>query len=295
MEIRQLEYFVTSVKEKSFYKASQKLFTSQPAISKSIGLLEKEIGAKLFERTSKGIIVTPKGEQFYHYANNVLKQVEIMQNLDFADNNDILNIASYPSKTISKLLTSFYGKREQSIHYREGSVQDIIDFVSTGICEFGLLYVSPKQEHSFAHIISHKQLEFVPIKKGELCVYVGKEHEFYKKKKDITIEELSQLQYIRGLKDFFSVEHHFDFVSLNEINTSYFKDKVLTNSDHLVSEMLNDTTLCYLGIDLEIEVNDNKIVIDSDEKYLTLGYVKNQLLELNDISKDFLEHLQSLI
>lgn len=295
MEIRQLEYFVTAVAEKSFYKASEKLFTSQPAISKSIALLEKEVGAKLFERTSKGITMTAKGEQFYHYAQNVLKQVEIMKNLDFANNSDTLNIASYPSKTISKLITSFYNKKGQNTHYREGSVQDIIDFVSTGICEFGLLYISPKQEHSFSHIISHKNLEFVPIKQAELCVYVGKQHEFYRNKQRITIEELSQLKYVRGLKDFFSVEHHFDSISLNEINTAYFQDMVLTNSDHLVSEMLNDTTLCYLGIDLELQVNDNKIVIDSDEKYLTLGYVKNQLFQLSDLSEDFLQHLQHLI
>ncbi len=295
MEIRQLEYFVTSVKEKSFYKASAKLFTSQPAISKSIALLEKEIGAKLFDRTSKGITVTARGEQFYHYANNVLKQVEIMKNLDYGSNNATLNIASYPSKTISKLLTSFYNINEQNQQYREGSVQDIINFVSTGICELGLLYISPKQEHAFAHIISHKNLQFIPIKQAELCVYIGKQHAFYGKKQSIDIGELSQLKYVRGLKDFFSVEHHFDSISLNEINTTYFEDMVLTNSDHLVSELLNDTALCYLGIDLELEVNDNKISIDSDEKYLTLGYVKNQLSELSDLSKDFLEHLQNSI
>ncbi|MFI3228355.1 MAG: LysR family transcriptional regulator [Clostridia bacterium] len=295
MEIRQLEYFVTSVKEKSFYKASEKLFTSQPAISKSIALLEKEVGAKLFERSSKGITVTSKGEQFYHYASNVLKQIDIMKNLDYQEKNTILNIASYPSKTISKLLTLFYNKKSLDTHYREGSVQDIIDYVSTGICELGLLYISPKQEHSFSHIISHKNLQFVPIKQAELCVYVGKQHEFYRNKTHITIEELSKLKYIRGLKDFFSVEHHFDSISLNEINTSYFEDIVLTNSDHLVSEMLEKTSLCYLGIDLELNVNDNKIVIDSDEKYLTLGYIKNNFSELSDLSKEFLQHLQSLI
>ncbi len=295
MEIRQLEYFVTSVQEKSFYKASKKLFTSQPAISKSIGLLEKEVGTKLLERSSKGITVTAKGEQFYHYASNVLKQIDIMKCLDYQEKSTILNIASYPSETISTLLTSFYNLQNHDTHYREGSVQDIIDYVSAGVCELGLVYISPKQEHAFSHIIAQKNLQFVPIKQAELCVYVGKQHPFYRNKTQITIEELSKLKFIRGLKDFFSVEYHFDSIRLSEINTTYFEDIVLTNSDHLVLKMLESTTLCYLGIDLEVKINDNKIVIDSDEKYLTLGYIKNNFSPLSELADEFLTHLQSFI
>lgn len=290
-----MEYFVAAVTEKSFYKAAEKLFTSQPAISKSVALLEKEVGAKLFERNPKGITVTAKGEQFYHYANSILKQVEILKNLDYDKKDDVLNMASYPSRNISRLLTEFYNKTESNIHYCEGSVQDIIDYVSKGICQFGLLYISPKQKPAFEHIIAHQNLEFVPIREAELCVYIGKNHELYQKGKTITIEELSQLKYIRGLKDFFSVEHHFDLVSLNEINTTFFEDKVLTNSDHVITEMLEATALAHIAIDWELERHENKIIIDSEEKYLTLGYVKNKITQLSDTSLEFLQLLQSKI
>lgn len=63
MEIRQLEYFVTSVEEKGFLKASEKLFTTQPNISKSIAKLEKEVGTPLLIRTGKGVRLTKDGEK----------------------------------------------------------------------------------------------------------------------------------------------------------------------------------------------------------------------------------------
>ena len=290
MEIRQLEYFVTSVEEKSFYKAGAKLYTSQPAISKAIALLEKDVNTKLLERSSKGLKLTPKGEQFYHYAKNVLRQIEIMRNSALEGDEEYLRIASYPSRAIAKFLTSYYYQTKDNIYleYQEGSVQDIIDLVYKGICEFGILYISPKQEQAFAHILGHNQLEFIPLKKGELCIYVGKKHALYGTQKVITTEELTQLKYIRGVRDFFSVEHHFDSVSLNAIDTAQFNDHIMTNSDHLVNEMLEQTDLCYLGIDTPVEDVKCRLGIDSEEKYLTLGYIKNKGGILTKTAEDFM-------
>ena len=50
MKRMQLEYFVRIVEEKSFTKAAEKLFISQPALSKSIRALEAELGVTLFKR-----------------------------------------------------------------------------------------------------------------------------------------------------------------------------------------------------------------------------------------------------
>ena len=297
MEIRQLEYFVTSVEEKSFYKASEKLYVSQPAISKSISLLERELNQKLLERTSKGLRLTIHGEKFYHYAINILRQIDILKNTMQYTNENRLTLASYPSKLISTALTDFYAEQEVAVQveYQEGSVQDIIDFVYKGACEFGIVYIFPRQEPAFKHIIAHKHLEFIPLKKSELCVYVGEKNKLFKSSNSITIKQLSQLKYVRGVKDFFSVEHHFDYVSLNEINTAYFDDRVLTNSDHLVNEMLKKTDLCYLGIDSIELKRDSKIEIDSQEKHLTLGFIKNKAAILSDTATNFLAYLERYI
>ena len=50
MNLNQIKHVIEVAEEKSFTTAAQKLFISQPSLSKSIKLLEKELGTELFER-----------------------------------------------------------------------------------------------------------------------------------------------------------------------------------------------------------------------------------------------------
>lgn len=68
----QLEYFVRVVEEKSFTKAAEKLFISQPALSKAIRSMEKELGVVLFNRAPKELSLTEEGKTVYRYAVDVL-------------------------------------------------------------------------------------------------------------------------------------------------------------------------------------------------------------------------------
>lgn len=289
MEIRQLEYFVASVEEKSFYKASTKLFISQPAISKAIASLESELESTLFIRSSRGLLLTARGEKLYHDAKNILHQIDIIKD-DSHDTNERLRVSSYPSRLVSVALTDFYNQNSDSleIDYREGTVQDIIHNVRAGISEIGILYISPNQEKALSHILSHNDLSFIPLKENELCIYMGAQHEKHGKNEIVEIDCINSYKYIRGLRDFFSVEHHFDYVNLNEINTSKFQDVVVTNSDHLVSEMLARTDLCYLGINAKTHAVKSKNYIRSDKKKLLLGYIKNKSVQTSKVVQAFL-------
>ena len=76
-----LKVFMVVATSNSFLDASKKLYISQPAISKSIKLLEEELHINLFYRGNKGICLTPKGEQLLAYimeANDVLNTAERM-------------------------------------------------------------------------------------------------------------------------------------------------------------------------------------------------------------------------
>ena len=60
------------VEEKSFTKAAEKLFISQPALSKSIRSLEKELDVTLFKRDPRELSLTNEGETVYRYALDML-------------------------------------------------------------------------------------------------------------------------------------------------------------------------------------------------------------------------------
>lgn len=65
MNYRQCEIFVTTLEAGSVTAAAGRLSLSQPAVSKSLKLLETELGVRLFNRGAKGLIPTDEGRSFY--------------------------------------------------------------------------------------------------------------------------------------------------------------------------------------------------------------------------------------
>ncbi len=72
MELYHLKTFVTVAEEQHLTRAAERLFTSQPAISAHIKALEEELGVILFNRTPKGMQLTPAGEQLLERAQRAL-------------------------------------------------------------------------------------------------------------------------------------------------------------------------------------------------------------------------------
>ena len=72
MELYHLKTFVTVAEEQHLTRAAERLFTSQPAISAHIKALEEELRLTLFERTPKGMQLTPAGEQLLERARHAL-------------------------------------------------------------------------------------------------------------------------------------------------------------------------------------------------------------------------------
>ena len=72
MNVIHMKYAVEVAKAGSINKASETLLVAQPNLSRSIKEFEKELGITIFSRTSKGMTLTPKGEEFIAYAKNIL-------------------------------------------------------------------------------------------------------------------------------------------------------------------------------------------------------------------------------
>lgn len=79
MDFKQLETFVAIAKYKSYSKAADHLFLTQPTLSSHIINLEKELKTTLLNRSSKQISLTPAGELLYSYAVELLSLKENAQ------------------------------------------------------------------------------------------------------------------------------------------------------------------------------------------------------------------------
>lgn len=76
MNILHIKYAVEVAKAGSLNKAAEKLLTAAPNVSRAIKDLEADIGITIFERTAKGMELTPDGEEFINYAIGILNQIE---------------------------------------------------------------------------------------------------------------------------------------------------------------------------------------------------------------------------
>ena len=76
MELRHLRYFIAVAELRSVRAASEQLHVTQPAISRQIQDLEEAVGAALFERTPRGLTLTPAGQAYLSEARDILARVD---------------------------------------------------------------------------------------------------------------------------------------------------------------------------------------------------------------------------
>lgn len=76
MELRQIRYFTVLADELSFTRAARKLHVSQPPLSFQIASLEAELGARLFDRTSRSVALSEAGKAFLPHAQAVLARLD---------------------------------------------------------------------------------------------------------------------------------------------------------------------------------------------------------------------------
>lgn len=81
LNILHMKYAVEVAKAGSLNKASENLYVAMPNVSRSIKELEADLGVTLFERSAKGMTLTPEGEEFIGYAKGILRQMEQVEQL----------------------------------------------------------------------------------------------------------------------------------------------------------------------------------------------------------------------
>lgn len=96
MDFKQIEAFISVARLKSFSKAANSIYLSQPTISSHISSLEKELNLQLFDRTSKEVNLTPAGRLFLNYASDIIN----------TKNNAISALGSFENAIMGKLFLS---------------------------------------------------------------------------------------------------------------------------------------------------------------------------------------------
>ena len=146
MDFKQIEAFVNVVRYKSFSKAADATFFTQPTISTHIRNLEKELGVKLLDRKSRVVEMTPQGSKFYKYAVEMINaRAQAFDALN--DNSEniggILEIqtSSIPSVTFLPDLLSGFRMSHPGIQYyvSVSDTQTVIENITERRGEIGFI------------------------------------------------------------------------------------------------------------------------------------------------------------
>ncbi|HTR58765.1 MAG TPA: hydrogen peroxide-inducible genes activator [Casimicrobiaceae bacterium] len=92
MTLNELRYLVAVAHERSFGRAAQRCFVSQPALSVAIQKLEEELDAQLFERGKTEVTVTAVGERIIEQAQKVLEEAARIRDIAQAGRNQLVGV-----------------------------------------------------------------------------------------------------------------------------------------------------------------------------------------------------------
>lgn len=185
LDLNLLKTFITLHQERNMRKAAERLFVSQPAVSKALQRLRDHLDDELFVKTHKGLRATD-------YANQLADKVTpILDNLSFALNSDdefdpsqlqgVIKLAISPFLLSAISSQLFIALRQQApnvqIQFLNWSKSTMTDIINDEVI-FGLNY-------ELGH--APKELLQSPIAEDEFCIYVRKGHPH--NKDCISIEE----------------------------------------------------------------------------------------------------------
>jgi len=299
MDLRQMEYFLTCADKKNFSAAAETLYTSQPHVSEVIRGLEAELGYKLFERTPRGVKLTEAGQRNYEYATNIVKNARLMQEGNLQADEEVFHLYTNSSSNMAVLFANFYRHHSQ-YHYRyiEDGVEEIIEKIAQHEAELGFVFIPENKSNAFRYALERKKLEFVPLVKSDLVVYVGRNNPLYGKQ-SLNMQELAQLKFVQMTDDFFSFQELLGDVFLNHKKSIQPDNVIETNSSHVMIQILNTTNLCnlcsYWLRDRYKYYDFQMIPVVGLENKITFGYVANLGEELSPLTKEFLAHIDSAI
>lgn len=164
MNLMHLKYAAEVAKTKSINKAAENLYMGQPNLSRAIKELEESLGISIFKRTSRGIEITPQGEEFLTYANRILRQVEEVEELyrfpTAAKQRFSVSVprASYISYAFSEFSKAISTDRAAELFYNETSAIQTINNVAGGDYKLGILRYQTGFEKYFTDIMEEKGL-----------------------------------------------------------------------------------------------------------------------------------------
>jgi DNA-binding transcriptional LysR family regulator len=190
--IQQMEAVISLVEEGSFSRAAKRMLLTQPALTKNIKNAEQCVGARLANRSSAGISLTPEGKILYNYAKRLVKlrdeaKEKIVSLGKDAGGHIYVSASTIPANYILPRVLSEFNKLNYGIHIhiKTADSEEAMNMVLDNEVEMGFIGKKPLNRKLIAQ----------SIWKDRLVLAVSKDHR-WRKNKSITLRELLEEPFV---------------------------------------------------------------------------------------------------
>ena len=184
MELKQLQSFCAVVEYRSFTKAAEKLYISQPTISTHIRQLEEELQTLLLIRTTKSLNITPRGMELYECAGHMLSLQENLKRHWSEENRHVIRLcaSTIPSAYVLPDVLPAFRRRcpDAEFNIYQSDSQRVIDGLLTGNYEIGLVGSQTQEEG----------LEFVPFLRDTMVLITPATERYRKWREGYTVADI---------------------------------------------------------------------------------------------------------
>lgn len=166
MNLLHMKYAVAVAETNSINKAAEKLYVGQSALSRAVKELESGLGTAIFERSAKGMTLTPSGKIFIKYAKSILKQVEnvetMFKNGELTTNR--FSVSAPRASYIANAFVNFSKEAETFSHtelfYRETNTNETVKNVLTDTDKLGIIRYAQSNDDYYKRMMQDKGLCF---------------------------------------------------------------------------------------------------------------------------------------
>ena len=181
MNILHMKYAVEVARLGSLNKAAETLIIAQPNISRSIKELEADLGITIFNRSAKGMVLTPEGEEFISYAQSILRQIDEVEMLykQGSPKKQKFSIsvprACYISDAFAKFSKSI-SEDPAEIFYKETNSQRTIQNVLNNDYKLGIIRYAENYDKFFKSMLEEKGLAYEMIAEFSYVLIMNREN-----------------------------------------------------------------------------------------------------------------------
>ncbi len=298
MQLQQLEYFVAIADAGSLNKAAEKLFLTQPSLSKAIANLEDEIKVKVFTRSKSGVELTEEGKKVYQYARAILDRTELIRRLGThaAELPGSLSVAFYPIINAGRWVAEYYQQHKDPyvhVHLTECRAMRALETVETGETELAFLMFNQNQEKEIRYALKSKKLELHVLGYDTWYANVGPDHPLADRE-EVTIHELLDYTFVRMADDYYSTLTF--FMKIDNVMLNHFQHVIYANDTAAILSILRGTDAFRFGVKLsERELAEHgirTIPIQNCDVKITVGWVDRRKESHSPEARDFIRLME---